>query len=171
MTNLWVLRVWSDEYQAKVEGLYTKVATALSSRPERAARSGGICVSTTRRRRIYLRLIFSFHSPIMVGMRALPFPKSCVVCCKKCGHDVEAGTDGFPATSISVVCSLCGERRRYLPSEVIHGRPHSVVRKKRAISAPGKVAPFCLPGRIAARRPESASLPHWYRAKSGRRSA
>jgi hypothetical protein len=66
-------------------------------------------------------------------MRALPFPKSCVVCCKKCGHDVLAGTDGFPASSIFVVCSLCGEKRRYQPSEVIHGRPHFMLRKKRSV--------------------------------------
>jgi hypothetical protein len=77
-------------------------------------------------------LIFSFYSPIVLPMRALPFPKSCVVCCKKCGHDVLAGTDGFPANSIFVVCSLCGEKRKYLPSEVIHGRPHCLVRRKRA---------------------------------------
>ena len=76
------------------------------------------------------RLIFSFYSPILMAMRTLPFPKCCVVCCKKCGHDVLAGTDGFPASSVFVVCSLCGEKRRYLPSEVIHGRPHSVVRRK-----------------------------------------
>jgi hypothetical protein len=68
---------------------------------------------------------------MMANMSALPFPKCCVVCCKKCGHDVLAGTDGFPANAIFVVCSLCGEKRRYLPSEVIHGRPHSVVRRKR----------------------------------------
>jgi len=77
-------------------------------------------------------LIFSFYSPIVLLMRALPFPKSCVVCCKKCGHDVLAGTDSFPASSIFVVCSLCGEKRKYLPSEVIHGRPHFAVRRKRA---------------------------------------
>jgi hypothetical protein len=77
-------------------------------------------------------LIFSFYSPILVAMRTLPFPKCCVVCCKKCGHDVLSGTDGFPASSIFVVCSMCGEKRRYLPSEVIHGRPHLVVRRKRA---------------------------------------
>src|SRR5580658_5568362 len=75
-------------------------------------------------------LIFPFYSPIVLSMRALPFPKSCVVCCKKCGHDVLAGTESFPANSIFVVCSLCGEKRRYLPSEVIHGRPHFVVRRK-----------------------------------------
>jgi hypothetical protein len=76
-------------------------------------------------------LIFSFSSPIVVVMRALPFPKCCVVCCKKCGHDVLAGTDRFPAQSIFVVCSLCGEKRRYLPSEVIHGRPHHFVARRR----------------------------------------
>jgi hypothetical protein len=76
-------------------------------------------------------LTFSFYSPTVMGMRTLAFPKSCVVCCKKCGHDVLAGTEGFPASSIFVVCSLCGEKRRYSPSEVIHGRPHFVVRRKR----------------------------------------
>jgi hypothetical protein len=75
-------------------------------------------------------LIFSFYSPIVIDMRALRFPKSCVVCCKKCGHDVLTGTDRFPASSILVVCSLCGEKRRYQPSEVIHGRPHFVVGKR-----------------------------------------
>ena len=82
------------------------------------------------------RLIFPFYSPIVVPMRALPFPKSCVVCCKKCGHDVLAGTDTFPASSIFVVCSLCGEKRKYLPSEVIHGRPHFAVRRRRARLVP-----------------------------------
>jgi flavoprotein len=67
---------------------------------------------------------------MLVDMRALRFPKSCVVCCKKCGHDVLTGTDRFPASSIFVVCSLCGEKRRYQPSEVIHGRPHFMVRRK-----------------------------------------
>jgi hypothetical protein len=80
-------------------------------------------------------LIFPFYSPIVVCMRALAFPKSCVVCCKKCGHDVSAGTDGFPANAIFVVCSLCGEKRRYQPSEVIHGRPHFAVRRKTGVAA------------------------------------
>jgi hypothetical protein len=75
-----------------------------------------------------LLLLFSY-SDLMPA--ALSFPKCCVVSCKKCGHDVLSGTDGFPASSIAVVCSLCGERRRYLPSEVIHGRPHFVMRKRR----------------------------------------
>jgi hypothetical protein len=75
-------------------------------------------------------------------MRALSFPKCCVVCCKRCGHDVLSGTDGFPASSIFVVCSLCGERRRYLPSEVIHGRPHGVLRAKRTASVTQRRGPM-----------------------------
>ena len=75
-------------------------------------------------------------------MRALSFPKCCVVCCKKCGHDVLSGTDGFPAGSIAVVCSLCGERRRYLASEVIHGRPHGVVRQKRTAAVTQRRGPM-----------------------------
>jgi len=97
-------------------------------------------------------LIFSFYSPIVLPMRALQFPKSCVVCCKKCGHDVLAGTDGFPANSIFVVCSLCGEKRRYLPSEVIHGRPHFVVRRKRAARALADTRRGPLPAHYASLR-------------------
>jgi hypothetical protein len=60
-------------------------------------------------------------------MPALRFPKTCVVCCKQCGHDVPSGTDGFPARAVSVRCPICGEQRRYQPGEVIHGRPHLIV--------------------------------------------
>src|ERR1700753_1020614 len=93
------------------------------------------------------RLIFSFYSPIVVRMRALPFPKSCVVCCKKCGHDVLAGTDTFPASSIFVVCSLCGEKRKYLPSEVIHGNPQFAfaIRRARRVPADGRRGPVAAP--------------------------
>src|SRR5271156_4146285 len=125
-------------------------------------------------------LIFSFYSPIVVPMRALPFPKCCVVCCKKCGHDVLTGTDSFPAGSIFVVCSLCGEKRRYLPSEVIHGSPHFVVRRNGRrgpvaahlgrqrpliISAKARAGWFCLRAQTAVPHPESALPPRSYRAK------
>ena len=97
-------------------------------------------------------LIFSFYSPIVVGMRTLPFPKCCVVCCKKCGHDVLSGTDGFPASTILVVCSLCGEKRRYLPSEVMHGRPHFVVRRKRPGGAPDPPTRAPVPAHLSSLR-------------------
>jgi hypothetical protein len=39
----------------------------------------------------------------------------------------------FPFKSIFVVCALCGEKRRYLPSEVFLGRiDQMVTRQKRA---------------------------------------
>ena len=91
-------------------------------------------------------LIFSFYSPIVVDMRALPFPKSCVVCCKKCGHDVLTGADSVPACPVYVVCSLCGEKRRYLPSEVIHGRPHFLLQKR----ASRRQAPLIISARARA---------------------
>jgi hypothetical protein len=94
----------------------------------------------------YAHLNFSFYSPIVVDMRALPFPKSCVVCCKKCGHDVLTGADSFPACPVYVVCSLCGEKRKYLPSEVIHGRPHFLLRKR----ASRRQAPLIISARARA---------------------
>src|ERR1700719_2688827 len=101
------------------------------------------------------RLIFPFYSPIVVPMRALPFPKSCVVCCKKCGHDVLAGTDNFPASSIFVVCSLCGEKRKYLPSEVIHGRPHFAVRRRRSRHVPADGRRGAVPAHLGPLRNEA----------------
>jgi hypothetical protein len=98
---------------------------------ERApTRAFGPCLSWPTSAAQNVRLIFSFYSPIVVPMRTLPFPKSCVVCCKKCGHDVLTGTDSFPACPVYVVCSLCGEKRKYQPSEVMHGRPHFLLQKR-----------------------------------------
>ena len=56
-----------------------------------------------------------------------------VVLCKRCRRDIPSGAETFPADSITVPCPLCGERRRYLPSEVFLGRPDAlVVRQARA---------------------------------------
>ena len=38
-----------------------------------------------------------------------------------------AGVVDFPFKSIVIDCPLCGELRRYLPSEVFLGRPNSLV--------------------------------------------
>jgi hypothetical protein len=52
--------------------------------------------------------------------------KTFVVACKKCLRD-------FPFQSIIVECALCGEKRRYLPSEIFLGRVDQLVaRQKRA---------------------------------------
>lgn len=53
--------------------------------------------------------------------------KSFVVTCKKCRRDVPSGVAEFPFRSIVVECPLCGEERRYLPSEVFLGRVDQLV--------------------------------------------
>ena len=53
-----------------------------------------------------------------------------VVTCKLCQRDVPAGVESFPFQSTVVNCSLCGERRQYLPSEVFLGKPHGPVAKQ-----------------------------------------
>jgi len=52
--------------------------------------------------------------------------KQFVVTCKLCYCDVPSGAREFPFRPIFVECSLCGEKRQYLPSEVFLGRPRSV---------------------------------------------
>jgi len=49
------------------------------------------------------------------------------VTCKRCRRDVPSGRDEFPFQSVAVECPLCGELRRYLPSEVFLGRPDQLV--------------------------------------------
>jgi hypothetical protein len=53
--------------------------------------------------------------------------KQFVVACKRCHRDIPTGVCEFPFQSITVDCSLCGEKRRYLPSEVFLGRPDHLV--------------------------------------------
>jgi RNase P subunit RPR2 len=53
-----------------------------------------------------------------------------VVECKRCRRAVPTGVKEFPFQSIVVYCPLCGEQRRYLPSEVVLGRPHHLVAKQ-----------------------------------------
>jgi hypothetical protein len=51
-----------------------------------------------------------------------PFPTVFVVRCKLCSRNVPAGVDAFPFNRNTVVCCpLCGEPRRYRPTEVFLG--------------------------------------------------
>ena len=60
--------------------------------------------------------------------------KTFMVTCKGCHRDVSSGREEFPFQSIAVECPLCGELRRYLPSEVFLGRPDGLVtRQQRAV--------------------------------------
>ena len=60
--------------------------------------------------------------------------KTFVVACKKCRRDVPTGVAEFPFQSIIVECALCGEKRRYLPSESSLG---GSIRWWRGRSGPG----------------------------------
>jgi hypothetical protein len=42
--------------------------------------------------------------------------------CKGCGQNIPAPVRTLPDTWIVAQCPLCGERRRYLPSEIFRGR-------------------------------------------------
>jgi hypothetical protein len=56
--------------------------------------------------------------------------KQFVVECKSCRQGVPAGVKEFQFHSIFVVCPLCGDRHRYLPSELTLGRPNRLAAKK-----------------------------------------
>jgi hypothetical protein len=74
---------------------------------------------------------FAVCSPILILMSfGIQRRKLFVVECKRCRRDVPAGVAEFPFQSIVVVCPLCGEQRRYLPSEVALGTPHHLVAKQ-----------------------------------------
>jgi len=62
--------------------------------------------------------------------------KQFVVTCKRCRRDIPAGVKVFPFQSIVIACPLCGEQRRYLPSEVLLGRPNHLVEKQAQTGAP-----------------------------------
>jgi hypothetical protein len=54
----------------------------------------------------------------------LPSPCLCdfTVCCKGCFQNVPAPVGTLPDSWIIAKCPLCGEKRRYLPSEIFRGR-------------------------------------------------
>lgn len=65
-----------------------------------------------------------------VGM-AIHRNKIFVVDCKRCRRHVSAGVKDFPRDNIIVSCVLCGELRRYRPSEVFLGEEHYLVAEQR----------------------------------------
>jgi hypothetical protein len=79
-------------------------------------------------------MILALYSPMIFSMFQRPSTRpQFVINCRGCGFGVPAGTTSFPFESIMVSCCLCAERRRYRPSEVIHGKPHhSVLQRSRS---------------------------------------
>jgi hypothetical protein len=74
-------------------------------------------------RNIFAYPLFMFQGPST--------RKTFVVACKKCLRDVPTGVAEFPFQSIIVECALCGEKRRYLPSEVFLGRADQLVARQK----------------------------------------
>ena len=75
-----------------------------------------------------IRHIFAYPLSIFQGPSTR---KTFVVVCKKCRRDVPTGAAEFPFQSIIVECILCGEMRRYLPSEVFLGRADQLVARQK----------------------------------------
>jgi hypothetical protein len=67
---------------------------------------------------------FAFYSPILPFMFGIPQVRLCdyTICCKGCRQNVPAPVGTMPDTWIAAKCPLCGEKRRYLPSEIFRGR-------------------------------------------------
>lgn len=64
--------------------------------------------------------------------------KCFITTCKRCRRDIPAGVREFPFQPVVVECPLCGEVRRYLPSELMLGKPHPLVGKR--TPGPARVA-------------------------------
>ena len=71
--------------------------------------------------------MFSYHTFMFSTQSG---GKTFVVTCKRCRRDVPSGREEFPFQSVAVECPLCGELRRYLPSEVFLGRPDQLVTRQ-----------------------------------------
>jgi len=54
-------------------------------------------------------------------------PTHFVVTCKRCRRAIPAGVAAFPRDNLALECPLCGELRRYRPSEVYLGFPDTLI--------------------------------------------
>jgi hypothetical protein len=72
-------------------------------------------------------LVFAYSSPMSMHycQQGAVKPNVYVVTCKKCTRSIPAGAQEFPRGNLVVQCPLCGELRRYRPSEVYLGFPDS----------------------------------------------
>jgi hypothetical protein len=83
---------------------------------------------------LYFRLIFAYRCSVMAF--GIQERKQFIIECKRCQCGVPAGIREFPFQSIVVTCPLCGEQRRYLPSEILLGRPNHLVAKQARAAGP-----------------------------------
>ena len=68
----------------------------------------------------FLRHLFAYT----VVVWNLPQSRLCdfAVQCEGCGETIPAPVGTMPDTWIVAVCTLCGERRRYLPTDIFRGK-------------------------------------------------
>jgi hypothetical protein len=84
-------------------------------------------------------LLFFAYTPLMFQgppARLHPF----VVKCKGCRESVPAPVETLPASRIAMKCPLCGEHRRYLPTEIFQGRLSWAFMRKPVRPADGRVS-------------------------------
>ena len=81
------------------------------------------------RRLLDIRYLFAYAGSMFQGPANR---KMFVVTCKRCCRDIPSGASEFPFKSVTVACCLCGEIRRYLPSELFLGKvDHLVMHQNR----------------------------------------
>jgi flavoprotein len=68
---------------------------------------------------LYIRLFFAYTGPVF----NIPRTRKCefVVRCKACRENVPAPVETMPDTWILADCPLCGQKRRYLPTDIFRG--------------------------------------------------
>ena len=72
------------------------------------------------RNREYIRLIFAYtESMFYVPTSGIP---PFVIVCKGCEQKIPAPVQTMPDLWIVADCPLCGEKRRYLPQDILRGR-------------------------------------------------
>ena len=108
--------------------------------------------------------IFVFYSPIMVPVWNLPSSRLCdyAVRCKRCAETIPAPVQTMPDTWIVATCPLCGERRRYLPTDIFRGRlSHSLTARREHVCSrcwPTSDEPLArVLGRVCARWPTAGT--------------
>jgi hypothetical protein len=69
-------------------------------------------------------MIFALYSPILCRVFQAPtsglYPF--VIVCKGCHQNIPAPVETMPDSWIIANCPLCGQKRRYLPTDIFRGR-------------------------------------------------
>jgi hypothetical protein len=78
--------------------------------------------------------MFAYTGPMFQGP---PNQTAFVIRCKGCAENIPAPVETLPASWIAAKCPLCGEHRRYLPTEIFQGRLSYALLRRPVRSAQG----------------------------------